>query len=90
MAGELIGSPQKRRNHEAVIRRLETALAQGPYVMGDRFTGADFLISSALVFGRHAFPANDIFDSYIDRCGTRPAAVRGLALDNEAGLQTAA
>ncbi|WP_336962550.1 glutathione S-transferase family protein [Sphingobium aquiterrae] len=90
MAGELAGSPQKQRGHEAVIRRIETALAQGPYMMGERFTGADLLIGSALAFGRHAFPASDIFDAYIDRCRTRSAAVRGLALDDASGLQAAA
>ncbi len=90
MAGELAGSPQKQRNHEAVVRRLEMALAQGPYVMGERFGGVDLLISSALAFGRRAFPDNDVFDAYIDRCRTRPAAVHGLALDHASGLQAAA
>jgi glutathione S-transferase len=87
MAGELAGSPQKQRNHEAVLRRLEAALAQGSYVMGEQFSGADFLISSALAFGRHAFPASDVFDAYIQRCRTRPAAIRGLALDDASGQQ---
>ncbi len=82
MAGELATSSHKLRGHDAVVRRLEGALAEKPYVMGDRFTIADFLISSALAFGRSAFSGSDIFDAYIERCRARPAAIRGEALDN--------
>lgn len=90
MAGELAASPQKKRNYDAVVARIETALAKHPYVMGDRFSGADFLIASALAFGRQAFPASAAIDAYIDRCQMRPAAVRGAALDNASGPQGSA
>jgi glutathione S-transferase len=90
LSDELAGSPQKQRGYDLVVRRLRAALAQGPYVMGDQFTGADFLISSALAFGRKAFPADGAFDAYIERCRARPAAVRGQALDDQSGLQAAA
>lgn len=89
MGQELDGSPQKRRGYDAVVRRLESALAEGPYVMGEEFSGADFLISSALDFGRAVFPASEVLDAYIERCRTRPAAVRGLALDTASGPQLA-
>jgi glutathione S-transferase len=88
--GELAQAPQKQRNHDLVVARLRTALAEGPYVMGEQFTGADLLISSALAFGRRAFPADAMFDAYIARCQARPAAVRGQALDDQSGLQAAA
>lgn len=87
LTGALAGSPQKRRDHEAVTRRLETALAHAPYVMGDTFSGADLLIGSALGFGRHAFPASDVLDTYVTRCKERPAAIRGVALDGASGAQ---
>ncbi|OJU17952.1 MAG: glutathione S-transferase [Sphingomonas sp. 66-10] len=90
LAGEIAGAPMKQRGHDAVVQRLRTALARGPYVMGNRFPGADFLISSALAFGRHAFPADETIDAYIERCRTRPAAIRGVALDDRSGLQAAA
>ncbi|MGT2486187.1 glutathione S-transferase family protein [Methylobacterium oryzae CBMB20] len=89
LTGELAGSPQKRRNHAAVIHRLEAALARGPYVMGERFSGADILIGSALGFGRAAFPPCAAFDAYLERCRTRPAALRGAAKDGASGLQAA-
>jgi glutathione S-transferase len=90
MGGELDASPNKKRNYEAAVRRLESALERIPYVLGAQFSGADLLISSALAFGRQAFPPSATLDAYIERCRTRPAAERGLALDDAAGLQNAA
>ncbi|WP_242129107.1 glutathione S-transferase family protein [Sphingobium sp. Sx8-8] len=90
LSGELSASPQKQRGHDAVVARLRAALAHGPYVMGSQFTGADLLIGSALAFGRRAFPADDAIDSYVERCRSRPAAIRGAALDDQSGLQAAA
>lgn len=87
MGGELAASPQKQRSYDAVVQRLETRLAQHHYVVGEGFSGADFLISSALDFARRVFPASDVIDAYIDRCRTRPAAVRGCALDTASGRQ---
>jgi glutathione S-transferase len=87
--GEL-AEPQKQRAYDGVVSRLRHALTQGPYVMGSQFTGADLLISSALAFGRRAFPADDGFDAYVERCRARPAAIRGLALDDHSGPQLAA
>ena len=90
LAGELDASPQKQRSYKVVMQRLETALARAPFVMGERFSGADFLISSAIAFGRQVFPDDPVLDAYIDRCRSRPAAVRGLALDDATGMQRAA
>jgi glutathione S-transferase len=87
LARELEASPGKQRSYKVVMRRLGTALAHGPFVMGERFSGADFLISSAIAFGRQVFPDDPALDAYIDRCRSRPAAVRGLALDNATGMQ---
>jgi glutathione S-transferase len=90
LAGELVSSPQKQRGYKVAMQRLATALAQAPFVMGDRFSGADLLISSAIAFGRRVFPDDAALDAYVDRCRSRPAAVRGLALDNATGMQRAA
>lgn len=90
MSGTLTAEPAKQRDYDAVLDRLRTAFAHGPYVMGDRFTGADLLIGSALGFGRRAFPADALMDAYIARCRVRPAAMRALALDDQTGRQAAA
>jgi glutathione S-transferase len=90
LAGELDASPQKKRAYDVAMKRLEGALAKGPYVTGDRFTAADFLISTAIEFGRPVFPQNAALDAYIVRCKARSAAQRAQSLDNAEGLQTAA
>ena len=90
MAGELAASPMKQRNFDTAVARLDRVLSKAPYVMGDKFSGADLLISSALAYGRRAFPPSAILDAYIERCRSRPAAVRALALDDASGLQQAA
>ena len=87
MLGELVGAPRKQRSYDAVVARLERALADGPYVMGDDFSGADLLISSAMTFARHAFPPSAAIDAYIERCRARPAAERAGPLDDASGIQ---
>ena len=87
MSGELTTSPMKQRSYDTAVARLETTLTDTPYLMGGRFSGADFLVSSALGFGRKAFPESAVLDAYIARCQNRPAGQRGLALDNASGPQ---
>jgi glutathione S-transferase len=90
MTGEIARSANRARDHEAVVRRLEGALARGPFVMGETFTCADLLIASALGFGRRAFPESASIDAYVERCKTRPAALRAASLDGASGPQKAA
>ena len=90
MSGELGSAPHKQRNYDAVVRRIERALADAPYVMGADFSAADLLIGSALAFARAAFPESALIDAYVERCGARPAAMRGRALDDASGVQIAA
>lgn len=90
MGNELGAAPLKQRNHDAVVRRLEGALAGGPYMMGDAFTAVDLLVASAINFARSAFPESATLDAYVARCTTRPAAIRAAALDDASGLQRAA
>jgi len=85
--GEL-DQPMKRRAYDAVIARLDAALSEGPYVMGEQFTGADILVSSAFNWARQAFPESAVFDAYAERCRTRPAALRAAAKDEAEGPQT--
>src|SRR5690606_22634908 len=73
MEGQLRGDPMKQRDYDAMIARLEGALAKSPYLMGRAFTGADLLVSSAINFARPAFPAGALLDAYVQRCKARPA-----------------
>jgi glutathione S-transferase len=88
--GNELDNPQKKRSYDAVVRRIEQALAKGPYMMGDSFTGADLLVASALAFARQAFPESVAIDAYLARCKARPAGARATALDDAIGMQKAA
>jgi glutathione S-transferase len=88
--GDELGNPMKKRGYDAVVRRIEEALASGAYIMGDTFTGADLLIASALAFGRTAFPESAAIDSYLERCKARPANQRAVGLDEAEGMQNPA
>ncbi len=88
--GELEGSPMKQRLYDGAVRRIEDALAKGPFMMGEAFTVVDVLVGSALGWARQAFPESAVLDAYAERCKARPAAVRAAGLDDAEGLQRAA
>ena len=88
--GDELSNPMKKRGYDAVIRRLEGALSKAPYLMGERFTGADLLVSSAVDFGRQAFPESALLDAYCKRCKDRPASLKAMTLDEAEGVQKAA
>ncbi|GIL41569.1 glutathione S-transferase family protein [Roseiterribacter gracilis] len=85
--GNELDVPMKKRRYDAAVQRIEQALANGPYMLGDRFTSIDLIVASALDFGRKAFPPSAAIDAYIERCKTRPACVRAIALDSASGVQ---
>lgn len=87
--GNELETPFKKRAYDAAVRRLETALADRPYLLGDAFSAVDLLVASAVQFGRQAFPASDVLDAHVARCTGRPAAVKSLPLDTASGVQTA-
>jgi len=90
MLGELEASPLKKRGYDAVVARIEGALARGSYMLGESFSAVDLLVASAIKFARQAFPESAALDAYVARCATRPAAIRAAGLDEAVGLQLAA
>ncbi len=70
------------RDHGRIIGRLERALADGPFVLGDRFTAADVLVSSPFYWLPEFGTASPVIDQWLGRLMTRPAAVRAAALDS--------
>jgi len=89
-ANELETSPAKRRNYDAVVRRLDDALARGSYLLGDQFSAADVIVGSAVAWARQALPESTLFDAYADRCQSRPAALLAVEKDEIVGIQRAA
>jgi glutathione S-transferase len=69
------------RDRAAVDRRILEALAEGPFVLGEKFTGADILIASIGQWARPMLPAGEPVDSYLARCNARPALARARAKD---------
>lgn len=69
------------RDREAMNRRILAALESGPYILGERFSGADILIASLGHFVRAMLPAGERVDTYLARCNARPALARAQAKD---------
>ncbi len=65
---------------EAIIARQ---LESSPYMLGERFSAADILYGSAVLFFRGSlFPQRKCYDDYLARLSARPAYVRAQAKDN--------
>jgi len=62
---------------------LKTALATGPYLLGDQFTAADVYIGSELnwsmMFGAPGIKEEPVFTAYVDRLKAREAFKRASA-----------
>ena len=70
-----------QRAIDDVMRRIETALTAGPYLMGDRFTAVDVMVAGTLAWARAALPASAAVDAYIARATDRPASATAWAKD---------
>jgi glutathione S-transferase len=66
---------------KVVDERILGALSAGPYMLGERFSGADILIASIGHFLRDMLPAGPTVDAYLQRCNERPALARAQAKD---------
>jgi len=69
------------RDRAAMDRRILGALENGPYVLGEKFSGADILIASLGQFLRTLLPSGPVVDAYLERCNSRPALARALGKD---------
>ena len=79
-------------DYDSMLGALETQLAEGPYLFGDRITAADILwgvaLSWTMMFG--VVPKKDVFVRYAERITARPAFQRISAEDAEMAAQHAA
>ncbi len=70
-------------SYEDVLATLKTALAMGPYLLGDTFSAADVYVGSelrwAMMFGAPGLKGEKVFDDYVARLATRPALQRVTA-----------
>jgi glutathione S-transferase len=71
------------RTGDDLKARLAAALADRPYLLGDRYTAADLLLHSPYAwFDKPGVPA---IDAWVDRCMDRPGARYAAAFDAEHG-----
>lgn len=65
----------------AVDARITGTLERGPYLLGERFSGADLLLASIGHWARQMLPSGAIVDAWLKRCSERPALARATAKD---------
>ncbi|MES2055262.1 MAG: glutathione S-transferase N-terminal domain-containing protein [Pseudomonadota bacterium] len=83
-------NPRTADSLVAVMRRIDQALAAGPYLMGDRFTAVDVMIGATIGWGREVLPENAALDAYLARIADRPAHAAACAKDAPADAVQAA
>lgn len=90
ISGATETDPMAQRRYQQATDRLIEALWEGPWLMGERFTIADVIIGSALMWGREYLPDSPVFDRYVERLNARPAKRRADARDGDLALTRAA
>ena len=86
MGEKLSGAETNRLSHgwgdfESMIATLETGLGDSPWILGDRFSAADVMLGSSVVFMRlfKLLPESTRLSAYADRCLARSAYQAALA-----------
>lgn len=72
-------------DYELVVDTMEQALADGPWLLGERFSAADVVIGSSVFYGLLVglLEPRPAFEAYRDRCAARPAFQRAQAIDTD-------
>ena len=70
---------------EATMDTLESAVSQGEYLLGDRFSAADVYVGSHIGFGMQfgTIEKRPAFERYVARLFARPAALRAKQIDDD-------
>jgi glutathione S-transferase len=78
-------------NHALALKTLESAVARGPYLVGDSFTAADVYVGSQIGFGMMfgMIEKSPTFEAYWQRVSSRPAYKRATELDEAAAPKKA-
>lgn len=63
--------------------RLANALEEAPFLMGDRFTAADLLLSSPFTWFPEATPDNAAIKAWIERCKSQPLVQQTAEFDEK-------
>ena len=71
---------------DTVMATFDAAIAAREWIAGDRFSAADVIVGSQVLFGMQfgTLPTTDAFGAYAARLTARPGYVRAAALDDAA------
>ncbi len=88
MAEKFSGADSNRQSHgwgdyDTMIETLEKGLDDGPWILGNKFSAADVMLGSSVVFMRlfGILPDSPTLSSYADRCLARPGYLAAMALE---------
>ncbi len=70
------------RGPAEIAERLENALKDNPYLMGDRYTAVDLLLHSPFAWYPAATPDSAAVNAWVERCGVRPSLQWTTDFDN--------
>ena len=67
-----------------MVDGLESALGDGPWLLGEQFTAADVYVGSQIAWGLmfKTLPERPSFQAYAARLSSRPAAIRAREIDD--------
>jgi len=63
------------------VEAIESALANGPYLLGDTYSAADLLVASPFAWMPAMTPDSPVVRDWIARCEARPAVAKITTLD---------
>ena len=68
---------------DTMISTLEKGLDPGPWLMGERFSMADVMVGSSVIFLKmfNMLPESPVLEAYAERCLERPGQQKAMALD---------
>lgn len=84
-AGRLETDPHAKKQFDQFWGRLTGALAQGPWLLGDRFSAADVLIASAIGWLGSLLPEDANVKAWVARVQSRPSFAAAMAKDARPG-----
>ncbi|MBW6527027.1 glutathione S-transferase family protein [Sphingomonas sp. RHCKR7] len=81
--GARLGAPEADPEpaFTAAVARIERALAEGPWLLGERFSAADVMLGATLAWAQHLMPRDGAIPAYLARLSQRPAFQRAMTRD---------
>lgn len=81
--GARLGAPENETPpaFAAALARVERALADGPWLLGERFSAADVMMGGTLGWAHQLMPRDGRIPAYLAQLTQRPAFQRAMARD---------